>query len=264
MPTKKGTYIYKFAPINEFTFRNLILSQLWFGPPNSMNDQLEGLIKVQNTNFKPSQKAIDNFITTNSLENYYWDPRWQIKEQGFLNFYMSFWFRYELNRYGISCFSLNPKEPLMWAHYANKHNGLCLVYDKEELLNSLKDFDSSFDSAKVNYRSRPTLTLYERNSHIEFTSNTPVIASKNPNWKYEKEFRIFFKPQQDKLFQGQAILIDHSALKEVIYGYQVSQEDENVVSQILRNDPHYNVDESIAKIDFESGNIFFDGNERND
>lgn len=264
MSTKQKNYIYKFAPINEFTFRNLILSQLWFGPPNSMNDQLEGLIKVHNTDFKPSQKAIDNFIKTNFLENEYPNPRWQIKEQGFLKFYMSFWFRHELNRHGISCFSLNPNESLMWAHYANKHNGLCLVYDKEELLNSLRDFDSSFDSAKVNYRSRPTLTLYEKNGHIEFTSDTPVVVTKNSNWKYEKEFRIFFKPAKNDFFHGQAIFIDHSALKEVIYGYQVSQEDENAVSEILRNDPHYNVDESIANIDFENGNIFFDGGERKD
>src|SRR5687768_257367 len=114
---KKQSLAYKFTSINEFTFKNLILSQLWFSPPNLMNDQLEGLVRVKNADFSPSKEAIDNFIEEKRLFDFYWNPRQEIDGQGFLNFYMSHWFRFELNRYGITCFSKKPTESLMWAHY---------------------------------------------------------------------------------------------------------------------------------------------------
>lgn len=30
---------------------------------------------------------------------------------------------------GVTCFSKQPYNPLMWAHYSNNHNGFCLEFD---------------------------------------------------------------------------------------------------------------------------------------
>jgi hypothetical protein len=89
----KPNYIYKYSSISAFTFKNLILGQLRFNPPTSMNDQLEGMIKVKNAEFRPSKKAINNFLEDKRL-NYWWNER-DIEERGFLDFYMNYWFNYE-------------------------------------------------------------------------------------------------------------------------------------------------------------------------
>ena len=128
---KVREYIYKYTSVTEHTYKNLILSQLRFNSPTLMNDQLEGIVKVENRDFKPSKKAIENFIREKSLEKHLWSLEPLNKSDDFLNFYMSYWFRFELTRYKISCFSRSATESLMWAHYANKHSGICLVYDKQ-------------------------------------------------------------------------------------------------------------------------------------
>jgi hypothetical protein len=252
-------YIYKFCPINEFTIKNLILSQMWFGPPNLMNDQLEGLVKIKNVNFKPSNKAINNFIRINSLHNFYFEPERKIEEQGFVKFYMSHWFRFERTRYAISCFASNPKESLMWAHYANKHSGLCLVYDRELLLESLRVYHHEFKSTSIKYGVRPTITLIEKNGSIEYSSDLPIISTKNSNWKYEKETRFYLKNDRNENSPGQTIFIQNSVLKGIIYGYQISEEDQDTISLIIRNEPLYShVKEYSANIDYEKGDIYFE------
>ena len=250
--------IFKFAPINEFTFKNMILSQLWFSPPDSMNDQLEGLIKIKNVDFKPSAKAIKHFINSNNLGNHYSQPEQEINEKGFLKIYMDNWFRQQRNLFGICCFSRNPKESLMWSHYANKHTGICLIYDREELLTSLRDVSLSFDSRKINYKNRPVLELIENGNKVTYESNVPLITFKNPNWKYENEIRFFVEYIVGTKYKGSTFSIYRSALKGVIYGSNMDEEDIDSISFILRNDPGYqNVIEYNANLDYETGKIFF-------
>lgn len=252
--------IYKYTSIDEFTIKNLVLSQLWFSPPNSMNDQLEGLVKVSNTNFSPGKRAIKDFILTNNLYEYHLNPNQKIKSQGFLNFYMTHWFRSELSKFGISCFSKTPSESLMWAHYAKKHTGVCLIYDMEALLFSLNYISSGrCQWTTIDYSKRPTITLLENSGRISYTPDLPIISTKNSNWKYEKEIRIYLTNHDGSIFLSRALDIMHSALVGIIYGYQASEDDKDAISLILRNEPLYNdVMEYNARIDFESGKIYLE------
>src|SRR5690606_30132625 len=40
---------------------------------------------------------------------------------------------------GVTCFSKNCKNLLMWAHYANNHTGMCIGYDLVMLRDSIHD-----------------------------------------------------------------------------------------------------------------------------
>lgn len=256
---KGQNYIYKFAPVNEFTFKNLILSQLWFAPPSSMNDQLEGIVRISNTNFSPTKKAIKNFIQSSSLNEYYFDALGEIKKKGFLSIYMNEWFKSEPNRYYISCFSTNPNESLMWAHYADKHTGVCFVYDLDSVANSLKRFNSSFNYLTIKYGVRPTITLIEKKGVIDFITDIPIISAKDPNWKYEKEVRFYEKTTNERIPGGYAVLLERTALKAVIYGSQINEDDQDAISLVLRNEPHYSdVKEYNCIIDYDKGKLHFE------
>ncbi|CAD5278865.1 MULTISPECIES: DUF2971 domain-containing protein [unclassified Imperialibacter] len=252
------SHIFKFAPINAFTFKNLLLSQLWFGPPENMNDLLEGLIKIKNTDFKPSKEALNHFIKSNQLDQYYWNPKQEIDTQGFIKFFVDNWYHIQRNQYGISCFSSTPNEPLMWSHYADKHKGICLIYDKEELLSCLKDSFLKFEYCPVNYKKRPILELFEDKGEVLFKSSDPVLISKDSKWKYEKEIRFLAKLENKSNFKGRTFTIYHSALKGIIYGANINSDDIDSISLILRNDPLYiNVKEYLSEIDYEKGTVSF-------
>jgi len=257
---KADNLIYKYTSLTEFTFKNLLLSQMWFNSPDLMNDQLEGLVKVENVDFNPSEKAIDKFIISNRLYEFYEDPQQAIKSQGFLDFYMAHWFRNELDKYRISCFSSSPTESLMWAHYANKHGGLCLIYDKQNLLGSLKTYDSDFEIISIRYGVKPTITLYDKGGQIGFESDVPIISTKDINWKYEKEVRIYIEEKYpNKTPNGKSVFIESSSLKGIVYGYQMSESDKDAISMIIRNESHYSlVKEYNEVIDFKTGKIFIE------
>lgn len=250
--------VFKFAPITAFTFKNLLISQLWFGPPGYMNDQLEGLIKIKNTDFNPSKKALKSFIEANRLDQYYWNPEQEIKEQGFLKFFIDNWYHLQRNQYGISCFSKSSNEPLMWSHYADKHSGICMIYDKVELLQSLNDSSYHFDCLEVNYKKRPLLELIEVNDEVTFKSSEPVLISKDSKWQYEQEIRFIAKFEDKNNFTGRSFTIYHSALKGIIYGANIGTDDLDSISYLLRNDPLYNnVKEYFSVIDYEKGSMNF-------
>lgn len=76
---------------------------------------------------------------------------------------------------GIICFSKTWRDPVQWAHYADKHYGLCLCFEipRQNLL-------------KIKYIETPL-------SENEFKSGdlrTKLLTTKFKNWDYEKEFRL--------------------------------------------------------------------------
>ena len=184
------------------------------------------------------------------------DAKEFIRERGFIDFYMNYyWLNLELEKYGISCFSTNPTESLMWAHYANKHSGICFIYDMGKLISNLKIVNSGFKITPIQYGSMPTITLFEQNKSIEFESDLPIISAKNLNWKYENEIRFYFKNYG--IFRGDSFFVGNSSLRGIIYGYQISEDDKDAISIIIRNDNKYqNVKEYNEVINFSTGEIF--------
>ncbi|WP_394179564.1 DUF2971 domain-containing protein [Marinomonas posidonica] len=84
----------------------------------------------------------------------------------------------DLNKgYGILCFSKNWKNPVQWAHYADKHKGICLGFDiPDHLLNKVE-----YINERISY------------SGGEFTLKEIMIffTSKFKHWEYENEYRCF-------------------------------------------------------------------------
>jgi Protein of unknown function (DUF2971) len=82
---------------------------------------------------------------------------------------------------GLICFSVDWKNPLMWAHYADNGNGACLV------------FDASWDRAwPVKYTSVREMPA----SGFKFPSDPTdqefrsLVATKFMGWSYEQEIRL--------------------------------------------------------------------------
>src|SRR5262245_34620570 len=85
-----------------------------------------------------------------------------------------------VDRAGVLCFSRVRDDILMWAHYADKHRGLCLEFDGS-------DNCVFFGEAQpVEYQDYTSIPLAESKDR----QMTRVILTKSKHWSYEREYRI--------------------------------------------------------------------------
>lgn len=85
----------------------------------------------------------------------------------------------------IACFTTKWNNFLMWAHYANGHNGICVEYDRNEVKEMADEEDMWFE--KVDYIK--SITKFNDPDIGEETKKM-AIFSKHEQWEYEKEWRI--------------------------------------------------------------------------
>jgi hypothetical protein len=90
---------------------------------------------------------------------------------------------------GILCFGKDCENPVMWAHYADKHNGLCLGFDA---------IDNTEHLRKVEYvRDRLKGTLMDDTGKLKRGNKeseeflVKILTTKFKDWSYEKEYRLF-------------------------------------------------------------------------
>lgn len=110
-------------------------------------------------------------------------------------------------------------DPQMWAHYSNRHSGVCLVFEKTNLVagikRSLKKQAQYFAARKVVYKSisKPSAMNYivdldeasplgsDLYSHKYFRNNLNDLVFKKHNaWKHEREFRILVVGKTENTF----------------------------------------------------------------
>jgi hypothetical protein len=104
----------------------------------------------------------------------------------------AFWATRELlgQENGLICFSASWQNPVIWAHYADKHQGVCLGFDIPRITG-----DGDKDIAKrVTYISRALrfpegfLTL-PQHRQLKYVNRIPFTKFKH--WAYEKEIRVW-------------------------------------------------------------------------
>ena len=104
---------------------------------------------------------------------------------------------------GIICFSKNWKNPLMWGHYAQKHQGICLGFDvHDNMVKSVEYVDSRLP--------------WPDSIDEEFMGK--MICTKFSHWQYEEECRAYFALQEHENNLYFKYFSNELLLKEVIVG----------------------------------------------
>lgn len=180
-------WLFKYSPFNLNTLKILLNNELWFGKPDIQNDPNEA-----------------EFILTYDDKNYdYFDFQmiiqdnldYQIKntDSGKNNptGYERKEFEKELKKavrdyLGICSMSTVCDDILMWAHYADCNEGICLVFDKEILTKSIKS-----KSNKVTYSPTIAKARFVKDGNIgHLISNKEFYMDKLENWVNESEYRF--------------------------------------------------------------------------
>jgi hypothetical protein len=128
------------------------------------------------------------------------------------------------DNYRIICFSQSCESPLMWAHYADNHKGVCLKFEVHEDDCSDITYPESmgeFVEDKLKNRSLAFKLAVLCNCGITEEEFFKILTTKFSEWSYEKETRIFI-PLNDieKLDNGLEYrnFDERIQLKQVILG----------------------------------------------
>lgn len=123
---------------------------------------------------------------------------------------------------GVMCLSEVHDDILMWAHYANSHRGVCLVFNPAEPF---------FATAQpVHYREERPHVNPLVHSHDQMLD--AAMFTKSNHWSYEREWRIL----QYKKGAGIYTVPAH-ALVQVVLGAEISAENEMKVRQWVSEAP---------------------------
>lgn len=130
----------------------------------------------------------------------------------------------------VCCFSEHVDNFLMWSHYANCYNGICIEYDLQEI-------DKTNTLSPVIYteeliRARDFMTKEEFNNNISkglFEAAIRAVISKHSQWSYENEWRII-----KALDSNDANYIKMPVPKNIYIGFKVETRMMEKVIQIAK------------------------------
>lgn len=120
--------------------------------------------------------------------------------------------------------------PLMWAHYADNHSGICIKYGFNENITQLSGENSSVVSLFLDVKySDEDLNQYSQRDSISLKDS---FFLKGKPWKYENELRfLYFDIKGRDKYKQIEIL---NCIEAIYFGVRCSENDQKTIKEILK------------------------------
>jgi hypothetical protein len=143
---------------------------------------------------------------------------------------------------GVLCLSTKATNSLLWAHYAQKHQGFAVGFDGEHsYFNSPEKLDPNIGKVReVCYAKDRVQIRILPDGEVTTDRETELYFTKGEDWKYEAEWRIVRPLEQATLVReinGTPIHlfeIPSIAIREVVYGAKASESLINQLKTLLK------------------------------
>lgn len=198
--------------------RSLAKNELFAAPFASLNDPFEATVLIDQKSFEVGSLFLGWAIGAKSSEVKGARSEFEKAVAEFINF---------TKGVGIYSLSKTAKDELLWAHYANSHQGFCLEFDLERLLAYKLEADEVLE---VQYASKPPkVTMVELVASDRGKVNLlkKLVATKSLRWKYEEEIRICVGKAGFREY-------DFRALTAVYFGVRCSRRLIRLAMRLLR------------------------------
>jgi hypothetical protein len=139
---------------------------------------------------------------------------------------------------------------LMWSHYAQSHQGICLEFKPTYFKNKMHfkiepyqtdvwnyyiDVEGLLPVFQVKYSKNMSLAydllnLEDADGHHKSLFDS--MKTKSADWSYEKEFRIIMR---DNILHAQKIVYEKECLSGIIWGCQTTDANKELVMTIVNN-----------------------------
>lgn len=195
-------------------------NKIWIPYPGELNDPAEGM--VNDDSFQDLLKFFDQVFNVHESAE-------MVRERygEFID---------HLKSCGVYSLSREICNELMWAYYANGHNGYAIIFDSDAFIKSYEEapIDSVF-RFDVRYVDKvPVVDPLKFHEPVNKTLEL-FIGRKSKAWKHEKETRFIFN-------QGHRLLeIDYRIIKGIVFGYKMPEEDRRYIMEKMagRNLSYY-------------------------
>lgn len=201
-----GRIFYQYQPLKNTYIQTIMDQSVYVSDPSSFNDPFDcwGLL-------------------TNDIDNYSQEEVIQSEIK----------LRKGVRELGVVCLTSSWDNQLMWSHYAGSHTGICLGFKFSDSTWKGRDY---FLLRPVQYSAITPIPMSEawddeKNGLPSETTAISFFRTKNPDWHYEREWRIICKPE----YRGKKLKLSHLGieLNEIIFGKDVSIEKrEEVISSL--------------------------------
>ncbi len=122
---------------------------------------------------------------------------------------------------GICSFSEVYNHELMWAHYADQFQGICIAYSLSRLLANL---DKNVSFVRMYYSETEPMVRHTDKSAGQAAKK--ILSYKNYKWLYEREWRMFAP-------LGNAYYNDASCITRVYLGSRIDRDKRNQLKDAL-------------------------------
>lgn len=162
--------VYQYRSIDKYNVDNIKNGVIWARKATDFNDPYDCMLST--SAIQKQMKIAKEMGVTQFLDE------WEDMQNAFLAEAQSI-----RSMTAISCFSLEYDSLLMWSHYANQHQGICVAYDYRKL-----EKISHQTIMPVSYGDK--IDIFQKSSVGSKKNIGLAFVRKAKVWKYEKEWRI--------------------------------------------------------------------------
>lgn len=237
--------LYRYRAINKFSLEDLRDNVFYFASPAEFNDPFDckNLFTFDGSTDNDWRFFLDRLLQRNEPDLTIQERNQKLekiiqsgirKDSSQREKLLKIWgesLEEQSNKLGVACLSQKPDDILMWSHYANKHHGFCLKFDKAIL-------ESKFFCSKVRYRKKyPTFKEFLKADLVELSY--VFLLSKSNHWKYEEEYRLVVDLSKDTDIPfKRKIEYPKEALVGVVWGCQMSKKDKGKIKNSIKDMSH--------------------------
>ncbi|MDN3431460.1 MULTISPECIES: DUF2971 domain-containing protein [unclassified Pseudoalteromonas] len=212
----ENTLFRYYSPSSEHYLSTFTKKELYFSHPSDFNDPFDCQIEYE--------RALEDALTENELNDHYSLESLKNKLDD------------ALKKIGVCCFCRAKKNQLMWSHYAASHKGICIGFNKRELLKGLAvaGIENVIYQSKHpldNISGQLALAPHDNPPSLKTLLNIfiyPLLKTKYSYWKYERETRLIAHN-----FGVQPIT--NKAVQSVTFGLKTSEEDKlQILSELMK------------------------------
>jgi Protein of unknown function (DUF2971) len=140
---------------------------------------------------------------------------------------------YATTKFGILSFSTINNSILMWSHYSNYHQGICVRFNCQKFREFIESKECWRNDLIIYWNYVAYKKEYPLQNPFELDwdeSYVKQLLIKSDNWEYEKELRfILFR------YPNMAVIIPNGIIDQVILGCKISESNKMEIIEIAKS-----------------------------
>lgn len=225
--------LYMYRKVDDYLRDTLIKKHLWASNPLSFNDPFDCTIPILNSATPAEATAcVEALLDIGKFSPEHQTKARQEAEKGKIIYSdrIEIAWQKTMKTRGVICFTERPDNLLMWAHYASKHEGICLGFE---------GMSDRLDIQQVRYSNTQPLKLVDLLPPKDLEATKVQLTSKSLHWCYEREWRFICSIEDASCHDNswRQIEFKPKELRRVIFGCRMSVERRQEVMLILKEWP---------------------------